>query len=581
MPAPRGQKAWGLLAYLLLSEGVPSRQQLARLLFEDADDPLATLRWNLSELRRLIGDVLRPGGPPTLNLPPDAYVDVRVLTSGDWLDALRVPGLERELLEGMTFATSPSFEVWLSAQRRHLEAGTEAILREAALARLASGAAAEAADLAGRLVRCNPLDENHQALLVRSLAAAGDGMGAARQAAACGALFARELGVRPGVALEAALRTATAAPTTRAASGRTAALAQLEAGEAAINAGVLEAGLQCLRRAITEAEATHDAELSARTRVALGRALVHAARGRDEEGATALHQALALGQGASPAVASAACCELGYIEFLRGRYQRALAWLRRAAPLAETERAEQARIAIVHGSALSDTAHYAAAIDRLRVAETLAEAVGDVRQLAYALSMRGRALLLRGDFGSAAEPLDRSLRLAQQRWTAFVPWPESLRAGVHLACGEADAAAVGFEHAFALGCQLGDPCWEGIAGRGLALVAIARGEPRGAVKILEDALTRCVRLPDAYLWGKAYALDALCAVAVQQGMPQAAVCVDELLGLAARCGMRELTVRAQLHHAALGHPASAEAARLLAAEIDNPALHGLVDAAPA
>jgi hypothetical protein len=32
-----------------------SRKHLAGLLFEDAEDPLAALRWNLSELRRLLG----------------------------------------------------------------------------------------------------------------------------------------------------------------------------------------------------------------------------------------------------------------------------------------------------------------------------------------------------------------------------------------------------------------------------------------------------------------------------------------------------------------------------------------------
>jgi hypothetical protein len=37
-----------------------------------------------------------------------------------------------------------------------------------------------------------------QALLVRCLAAAGDGIRAARQAAACRELFGRELGVQPG-----------------------------------------------------------------------------------------------------------------------------------------------------------------------------------------------------------------------------------------------------------------------------------------------------------------------------------------------------------------------------------------------
>ena len=41
--------------------------------------------------------------------------------------------------------------------------------------------------------------------------------------------------------------------------------------------------------------------------------------------------------------------------------------------------------------------------------------------------------------------------------------------------------------------------------------------------------------------------------------------------------MREFSVRTHLHRAALGDRASAQAARLLARDIDNPALGSLVD----
>lgn len=577
LPAPRGRKVWGLLAYLIRSEGPTSRAQLAELLFEDADDPLGALRWNLTELRRLLGHPDLRGDMLALALEPADYVDVKVVVLATWAQALRVPGLGRELLEGMSFPGSPAFEVWLATERRHLQAITEAVLREAALARLAAGAATEAADLAARLVRKNPLDENYQALLVRSLAAAGDGVGAARQAAACRDLFKRELGVQPGATLESAMRTVTATPTARPATGRAAALAQIEAGEAAICAGALDAGLHCLRRAIVEADACGDGVLRARTRVALGGALVHAARGRDEEGATALHEALTVGQQLLPTLAAAACRELAYVEFLRGRYPQALSWLGRAVPFATGDNAEQARIQTVHGAVLSDTAHYAEAIAMLRDAVARGDGVGDTKQVAYALSMLGRALLLHGDLQAAADALDRSLRLAHQGWTAFVPWPQSLRAEIDLMRGDVEAAAVRLEVAYALGCQLDDPCWEGIAGRGLGRVAMARGEPQRAAEILISCIERCVRLPDAYLWGKAYALDALCGLAVSQAMPQASAWINELHGLAARGGMRELTVRSQVHRAALGDLASAAAARLLAGQIDNPALHAVVE----
>jgi len=169
--------------------------------------------------------------------------------------------------------------------------------------------------------------------------------------------------------------------------------------------------------------------------------------------------------------------------------------------------------------------------------------------------------------------LDRSISHARRVWTAFLPWPESFRAEVDLLRGRVDLAAERFEHAFALGCQLGDPCWEGIAGRGLGMVSMARGEAQRAAEILVDTLGRCVRLPDAYLWGKAYALDALCGVNVARSMTDAHVRVDELMALASSTGMRELVVRAHLHQSALGDRASAVAAHILAEEIDNPLLN--------
>jgi DNA-binding SARP family transcriptional activator len=577
VPAPRGQKVWGLLAYLILHEGAASRTHLATLLFEEAEDPLAALRWNLSELRRLLGDAGLRGNVLQLSLDSTVYVDVDVMVRGTWVEALSVPGLERELLEGMSFANSPSFEVWLTTERRRLQASAEAVLREAAMVRLAAGATTEAVDLAGRLVRLNPLDENYQALLVRSLAAAGDGVAAARQAGACRELFKRELGVLPGFTLEAAMRTVTGAPAARPPTGRAAALAQLEAGEAAINAGALDAGQYCLRRAVVEADSTGDPVLRARSRVALGAALVHAARGSDEEGATALHEALLIGESAAPPLAAAACRELGFVEFLRGRYDRSLLWLQRAACLAAEDAGERARIATIHGCVLSDTAHYAAAIAMLREAETFAATVGDTRQITYTQSMLGRVSLLCGDLGAATAALDQSLRLAQQGWAALVPWPQSLRAEVDLLQGDVEAAAERLDYAFALACQLGDPCWEGIAGRGLGRVAIARGDTQRAVEILVDTISRCVRLPDAYLWGKGYALEVLCGLAVEHGMPHASAWIDELHSLAARSGMRELTARALFHRGMLGDDASGAAARMLACEIDNPALRAALE----
>ena len=163
--------------------------------------------------------------------------------------------------------------------------------------------------------------------------------------------------------------------------------------------------------------------------------------------------------------------------------------------------------------------------------------------------------------------------------TAFVPWPESFRAEVDLVLGDVDSAEARFEHAFALGCQVGDPCWESIALRGLGLVAAARGDIPRALEVLVDAPPLCRRLPDTYLWIEAYGLDALCAVAVEHRAHAAGPWIDELEAIAARRGIRELLLRATVYRARLGEPGALDVARSLAAQIDSPAIGALLASA--
>src|SRR4051794_12440297 len=79
----RGNKSWAVLAVLLLSPGPISRQRIAALLFDQADDPLRALRWNLAQIRRSLGpDTLVEGDPVDLRLAPSTIVDLEVLERG-------------------------------------------------------------------------------------------------------------------------------------------------------------------------------------------------------------------------------------------------------------------------------------------------------------------------------------------------------------------------------------------------------------------------------------------------------------------------------------------------------------------
>lgn len=572
----RSRKSWALLTYLLLTGRPTSRARLAELLFAEADDPLRALRWSLAEVRRTLGDGSVEGDPVVLTLPDDALVDVDVLTRGSWVEALDVVGLGAELLEGPVVRGAPAFESWLLSERRRIASATEAVLHEAALGLLARGELDRARGFAVRAAALSPLDENHQALVIRLYRLVGDDDAAARQYAAFARLLDDELGVTPGAAVQAARherpRAAVAAGTTSAVD------AVIEAGSAAIAAGAIDPGVSSLRGAVPLADASRVTHLRVQSRLALAEALIHSVRGLDEEGLAHLHEAdrLALDDGDLVTVAQARA-ELGYVDFLRARYDRAELWLTDAVQLATDSPAVRAKATTYLGSVHSDLGDYPRAVALLDEAGRLAREAEDPRREAYALAMRGRVDLVRGRLDEAAERLAGSVALAERsHWLSFLPWPEALQGEVHLARGDPSTAAEVLDRAFARACHLGDPCWEGISARGLALVAEAGGRTAEAFDTLLDARSRASRVADPYVWLDVHVLDALCTLGRAHEHPMTREWVAAMRERASRTGMRELTVRALLHSAALGDAGDGEAAALLAAEVDNEVLAALL-----
>lgn len=570
---PRGQKAWALLGYLLLAERPVSRKHLAELLFCDADDPLGALRWTLAELRRTL-DVpgVLTGDPVVVDLGQEAAVDVRQLDPAALLE------LGGELLEGVHVSASPEFESWLVVERYRVSGMVEGRLRQAALALLAAGRAGEAIAYASRAVARNPLEEGNHELLVRSLAVAGDRTAALHQLAVGEDVIRRELGMEASPALREAATSERGSAMVAPLSGRAAAASQLEAGKAAIVAGAVDAGLQCLRRAVSEAARCGDVALQARALAALGGALVHAIRGRDEEGAVVLHEAILLADQAGDRSTSVLSHrELGLVEVWAGRRENAEAWLAKAQALADTDE-ELAAICGVRGMSASDLGDYPAALAHLEESVERAARCADHRQLAWSLSIMARAHLLRDERSQAAGALARCLELVRlQRWVAFLPWPQALRAELDLVAGDVQSATDRFEQAWALACQIDDPCWEGMAARGLGLLSAGRGDNAAANGWLHEAAVRCNRVTDRYQWIHGYVLDAAVGTAMEQGdHERAGQLASSLSSLAARCDMRELVVRAHLHKSRLGDPTALASARMLGAAIDNPALARLL-----
>lgn len=536
----RGTKAWALLAYLLLSEGPVDRRRLATMLFPDAADPAAALRWNLSQLRRGLGVEL-DGDPVALTLPADTWVDLQVLAHGEAAEAVSVAGSGQELLDGVSLDDHEMFSLWLEGQRRYLAGLTGDVLREAALLRLSRGDGAGAVTLAERVVQLDPLDENAAVLLVRSLREAGRPTEAQAAAMAAAERLRVELGVEPSSALQSAVHTSSGGPSRL--GGRTAVEAQLEAGEAALAVGVPDAGLDALREALGGARAMGESDLLARCLTALGTGLIHAVRGSDQDALALLHEAVPVAESAGLLnVAARAQRELGYVDVLRGRYERAQRWFDLAAERAEGDDEELAWIAAFAGTGRTDVADYAAATPLLDEAVARAGASGSRQAAAYSLAMRGRLRVLAEDDAGALVDLDGSMDIVRDiAWRAFQPWPETIRAQLAYQHGDLDGAMQMLEPALATSRQVGDPCWESMALRGIGLTTIAHGDLTGGLELLHESPRQCRRFPDTYLWVEVYGLDALADVSSERGLPEAEGWIRDLEDVSTRHGMRAMS----------------------------------------
>jgi DNA-binding SARP family transcriptional activator len=534
---PRGRKAWAVLARLLLSEQPLSRRLLASELFPEADDPYGALRWTLAELRRALGvpTALR-GDPVQAGLPADAEVDVLLYRAGRRA-SLDLP--EGALLQGAEPAGSPEFDLWLLVERQRVAGWVDAALREAVLQAVALRDLDQAISLAREAVARDPLDEARHVLLVRALAEAGQLAAARDQVSAAERLLAAELGRAPSRSLRSAARARTDQPALGV-TPRAAAASSLTAGKAALQAGAVDAGVECLRRAVVAAENAGDPVLHASTLLSLGSALVHAVRGHDDEGSILLHQALVMARDrGEPRVVAEALTELGYVDAVAGRREPADSRLREALTWAEDDPALLARINGTAGLNLVDWDRLPEAEDRLIRSVSLARDAGRTRQVVWSSAALGRARWLRGDAAGSRQALDESIAGVEETgWMAYRPWPLAQIGELDLATGRDPAqVAEEMEEAFAFSCQLGDPCWEGATGRVLALALDAAGED-GALAWAAEARRHATRSLDRYAWMYGWALVTEAEMAQRHGA--------DLAARTAAASARDLGARAEL-----------------------------------
>ncbi len=490
-PRPvRGHQAWALLARVLLARRPLDRRGLAAELFPETADPLGSLRWCLASLRQALdsSESLR-GDPIEPNLCPGVFVDVWHLDRDDF--DIEHAGL---LLGSLAPRCSPEFSTWLLIERERIAAIVEARIRQDTVSALAIEDYPRAIRLAELGVRRDPLDEAAHILLTKSLALAGRHKAALAHVAATEVMFLDELGERPSPDLFKAAHPPVL-PSPSGISTEAYVNSMLRSGLAAVAAGVVDVGIEQLRRAILDAERVRDSYLIAVTRMELGTAMVHACRGHDGEASMVLQQAVNLAHDSGhTAIAASALRELGYIEAVAGQRTAADGYLATAAEIAKGDEG-LAGIRAFQGFNLIGRGDHEDGIRRMQQALELARAAGNRRNECWALAIGAWGLLRAGRLDEAEGWVTASLALVEtERWIAFRPWAVAIDGEIRLRQGR-DPLALrpALEEAFALACQLDDTSWEAACAKVIGLSYAEAGDLPRAQLWLSDALKRSIR----------------------------------------------------------------------------------------
>lgn len=142
---PASRKVRALLAYLALAPQAVSRSQLCDLLWDVPNDPRGELRWCLSKLRAIVDTpdrrrVETSGDTVRLDLS-ESIVDAVVITQAAQEGLATLPPerlrafaalYKGEFLDGFEIDRNPSFNAWLTAQRRQFRGRHAAVLEHLA-----------------------------------------------------------------------------------------------------------------------------------------------------------------------------------------------------------------------------------------------------------------------------------------------------------------------------------------------------------------------------------------------------------------------------------------------------------------
>jgi DNA-binding SARP family transcriptional activator len=498
----KGRKSWGLLANVLL-EPRTTRRELVDRLFADAEDPMATLRWHLLQVRRAVepARIVEDAGHLRM-VADDLRVDaVEVL--GSLVPVVQVRAVCRgELLEGMSFHEAPAFELWISLQRTRVAAAAGDILRWAA-SMLARTNPPEALAMVERALLADPFNDAMHELAVdihlqQSRPSAEGYLDRVRK------LYSQELGADLPESILRPLTSMASAPGAPRLDAQTSAQTLMKVVEARLEANEYERAMEVARRAATAAEESGDRRLQARALLTLGRTLIHSLPGRDQESLGVLTRALQLaGEEDNPELLAEIEREIGFVALIEGRYGAAETALTRSIrwAIVAGNPTLQAQAMTFRASCSSDRNDYAAAeVDFLRAIDGLSsQSTRGAR--GYARTGLARVLLHTDRIAEARSAATLALEeIESGGWHGTAPWPLAILGESQLAEGDREGATESFQRAFAFACEYPDACWESISLRGIALCAASNGDTEEARRLLLKAVDRASGTSDTWRW---------------------------------------------------------------------------------
>ena len=484
-----GHKPWALLTYLLLEPRAPTRRELADLLWSETDDPLGAVRWSLSQVRKALNPPAEIGERDG-RIKIDAevlLVDAGELLRGEW-DESSIDDLVRgELLEGMSFGDSPSFDTWLQVQRARTATAAADALRWAATL-LSHREPDRALALAERALRSDPFDDVLHELVVEIHTARGDRERARTYVAGLVRRYRDELAIEPPSSISRPLdrppRSA-AEPLLRL---DVQARALLDIAKVRFWAGDSASARDIALRAARQAGESGDRALEARALILGAGTYTGGGLGTAREWTSHLQRALRLANelGDRATVAQIES-ERGRVSAIEGRYGAAEASFRRAGRLAETigdtREAGWARamLAVCH----ADRCEYAAAEEELRAA---LPALG---WAPHAMAVLARVLLSIGNTEEGKAFADAAVARAEREGLLpTLPWALVQAGDARLAEGDLDGATERFARALTIAQETKHPSWQALALRGLGLVARSNKDEERTLTLLREALAR-------------------------------------------------------------------------------------------